>query len=87
VIEAVVVLTTIGLAVALPSAPEFRPCGNPCPDPVPNGDPHRFALRLVIVVVGTLVVAFVDTRRPSLPRNMGNGNVQPPTAHESRDDA
>jgi hypothetical protein len=63
VLEAALVLVTIGLAVALPSGPEFLPCGR-CPDPAPNGpDPHRFALRLVIVVVGTLVFASVDALR------------------------
>jgi hypothetical protein len=67
VIEAALVLTTIGLAAALPSAPEYLPCGR-CPGPAPNGtDPHRFALRLVIVVVWVLVIVAVDPLRP-VPR-------------------
>jgi hypothetical protein len=75
VIEAAVVLTTIGLAASLPSAPQYVKCLG-CLDDEPPSDPHRIALRLLIVVAGLLVIAALETFRPVAHRNKNDDKGQ-----------
>jgi hypothetical protein len=68
-------MTTIGIAAALPSAPHYVKCGG-CLDEEPPSDPHRIALRVLIVVAGLLVVAALDALRPVAHRHQKDDTGQ-----------